>query len=64
MKSLFSFTTATAVALALALAGCISNDGVANNPPAYVESQLTQGPLPPASTVSDDVLPEDVGGPE
>jgi hypothetical protein len=50
--------------LLMALAsGCMSgtSDG---RPPNYVESQLTQSPIPPGSMGEDPDLPGDVGGPE
>lgn len=45
------------------VSGCISGSSE-GRPPNYVESQLTQSPIPPGSMGQDPDLPSGIGGPE
>lgn len=45
------------------VSGCMSGSSD-YHPPNYVESQLTQSPIPPGSMGIDPDLPSGVGGPE
>jgi hypothetical protein len=52
------------LALALGVTGCMSGSGRIDAEPNYVESQLTQSPLPPGDQYGRDDLPPRVGLPE
>jgi hypothetical protein len=49
--------------LSVLVAGCVSGPS-GGQPPNYVESELTQNPIPRGSMVAMPDLPGDVGGPE
>ena len=61
MKITLSFLALAAIAVLVC--GCMSSSP-GGQPPNYVESQLTQGPLPRGSMFETDALPDEVGGPE
>jgi hypothetical protein len=48
--------------IAALVSGCMSSS--ADRPPNYVESQLTQDPLPRGSMVASPDLPDEIGEPE
>ena len=48
--------------IAALISGCMSSS--ADRPPNYVESQLTQDPLPRGSMVASPDLPDEIGEPE
>lgn len=49
--------------LAALASGCVSSPS-GDQPPNYVEAELTQSPIPRGSMVATPDLPDDVGGPE
>ena len=53
----------TLAAIAALVCGCMASSSGAQ-PPNYVESQLTQDPLPRGSIGATEALPDEVGGPE
>jgi hypothetical protein len=50
-------------AVTVLVCGCMSSSS-GGQPPNYVESQLTQDPLPRGSMFETEALPGQVGGPE
>jgi hypothetical protein len=49
--------------LAALVSGCVSGPS-GGRPPNYVETELTQNPIPRGSMVASPDLPGDIGGPE
>jgi hypothetical protein len=52
-----------ALILSVLISGCVSGPS-GGQPPNYVETQLTDSPIPRGSMVATPDLPGDVGGPE
>jgi hypothetical protein len=49
--------------LSALVSGCVSGPS-SGQPPNYVETELTQSPIPRGSMVASPDLPGDIGGPE
>jgi hypothetical protein len=59
MRVFLSFFAATLIGISIS--GCMSSNSE-GTPPNYVESQLTNNPLPSSARLGNDVLPPRVGG--